>query len=309
MCERVLAPLGMTHTVTSVEEAQVLEHAQPYSAASGRKPKPGASAGDQWKPIPWRQSDQIAPAGQMISCATDMARWLRLLLGDGAVDDKRIISAAAMAQTKRLHTPIDGPGPDPDIHFYGYGFGWVLGTYRGRRLIWHNGGIDGFKTDIALLPEDGIAVAVSCNVHQTEMPFALAFHVVDSLLGVEPKPWSENLLGAIRGQPKPPKPPTVPGTKSSHPLKEYAGAYEHPGYGTFTVEVHGRSLRARLGELDLTARHRHFDTWTLTYKPLEASWPVTFSANADGQICAAEMPLESSTGPIRFEKAPKESAG
>lgn len=315
MRKRVLEPLGMAHTITSVEEAQALEHAQPYSAASGRKSKSEISAGDQWKAIPWRQSDQIAPAGQMISCATDMACWLRLQLGDGDIDGKRIISAAALAHTKRLHTPIDGPGPDPDIHFYGYAFGWVLGTYRGHRLVWHNGGIDGFKTDIALLPDDGAAVAVSCNVHQTDMPFALAFHVLDSLLGVDQletgwpaKPWSENLLGAIRSQPKPPKPPVTPGTKPSHPLKEYAGVYEHPGYGTFTIAVRGRSLRARLGELDLTARHRHFDTWTLTYEPLEASWPLTFLTNTDGQICAAEMPLESSTGPIRFEEAPKEAA-
>lgn len=301
MRERVLDPLGMKRTVTSVDEAQAREHAQPYGILPRRQSGGGREA------IPWRRSDQIAPAGQMISCALDMAQWLRLQLGDGEVDGKRIISAETLAATRRISTPVDAPGPDPDIHFYGYGFGWLLGTYRGRRLVWHNGGIDGFKTDIALLPDDGIAVAVSCNALDTNMPLAIVFHMLDLLLRVKPKPWSETFLAAQRHAPREPRPVVVPGTRPAHPLTDYAGTYQHPGYGTVEVKVRGRGLAVCLGELDLTSRYRHFETWTVRYPPLDEGWPLTFITNADGQVSAVEMPLEPSIAPIRFDSVARET--
>jgi len=304
MRRRVLEPLGMTRTVTSVDEAQAVEHAEAYVQVKSRS----SGAGDRWKQISWRRSDQIAPAGQMVSCAADITRWLHLQLGDGEIDGHRVISAEALAETKRTHTPFEVPGPDPDIRFHGYAFGWILGTYRGRRLVWHNGGIDGFHTDIALLPDDGIGVAVSCNVLQTDLPFALVFHVVDTLLGEVPKPWSENLLTAVGRQPRPARPSVVSGTRPSHPLRGYAGDYEHPGYGLLHVDTRGTGLRVRLGELDLKAGYRHFDTWTLHYEPLDERWPLTFLTNPEGRICAAEIPLEPSIEPIRFESIAKETA-
>ncbi len=302
MRERVLDPLRMEHTVTSVDEAQAREHAQPY----GPLVTEGLEDGTR-RPIPWRRSDQIAPAGQMISCAVDMAQWLRLQLGDGELDGTRIISAEALDRTKRISTPLDAPGQDPDIHFYGYGFGWMIGTYRGRRLVWHNGGIDGFKTDIVLLPDDGIAVSASCNALDTNMPLAVVFHVADVLLGAEPKPWSENLLAAQRDQPKPPEPAVVTDTQPAHPLSDYAGTYEHPGYGTLQVEAGVSDLEVRLGELDLPARYRHFETWTVDYPPLEESWPLTFLTDTDGKVSAVEVPLEDSIKPIRFEAVARET--
>jgi len=64
----------------------------------------------------------------------------------------------------------------------------------------------------------------------------------------------------------------------------------------------------RLGELDLKAGYRHFDTWTLHYEPLDERWPLTFLTNPEGRICAAEIPLEPSIEPIRFESIAKETA-
>jgi CubicO group peptidase (beta-lactamase class C family) len=323
MRRRVLEPLGMTHTVTSVDEAQALDdHAQPYAAgkpvsssgAPGSTKRADGNASPPPREIPWRRSDQIAPAGQMISCAVDIARWLLLQLGNGEIDRQpavsrpcRVISAGALAETRRIHTPVDLPGPDPDMRFYGYGFGWVLGTYRGRRLVWHNGGIDGFKTDIALLPDDEIAVAASCNTLETNLPLALVFHVIDVLLGEEPKPWTKNLQAQSAAATPAAKPRVVRGTHPSHPLEEYAGDYEHPGYGTLQVAVHGRGLQVCLGELDVSAHHRHYDTWTLRYEPLDETWPLTFLADSDGHVCAAEIPLEPSIKPIRFEAPAKET--
>ncbi|MGH2444297.1 MAG: serine hydrolase [Chloroflexota bacterium] len=306
MRKRVLEPLGMRQTVTSVTEAQLREHAEAYG-------RPANETGNR-AVIPWREADQIAPAGQMIACATDIAQWLKLQLSDGEIagtgngsGPRRVISAASLAMTKQIHTPVNSPGPDPDMYFYGYGCGWMIGAYRGRRLVWHNGGIDGFKTDIALLPDDGIAVAASCNVLETSLPFALAFHIVDALLGEPPKPWSDTLMSAEGSSPAPESPEAVPSTQPSHSLLAYAGTYRHPGYGTVSVEVQGGELRVCLGELEVVSRYRHYDTWTVTYEPLDSHWPLTFLTDADGRIHAAEIPLEPSIKPIRFEAVAKET--
>jgi CubicO group peptidase (beta-lactamase class C family) len=314
MRERVLQPLGMSRTHTSVDHAHTLEHAQPYvlkahgPGVSNQESESGAgTSGDVWSAIPWRQSDQIAPAGGIITCAVDTVRWLQLQLSDGEVDGKCIISAESLARTRRLHTPIDAPGPDPDIWFYGYAFGWLVGTFRGRRLLWHNGGIDGFKTEIAVLPGENIAVAASCNVLDSDLPLSLVFHMIDSLLDEEPKPWSQTFLAARRDRPAPIDPEHVEVTHPSHHIESYAGHYVHPGYGTLQVEVQDGEMHTVLGELEMTTRHRHYDTWTIEYEPLESSFTMTFLTNADGKLFAVELDLEPSMAPLRFEIVAKET--
>ncbi len=313
MSTRILQPLGMSHTSTSVHEACAMEHAQPYVLTDGLVVgKPGSEqelqvSGGRWTAIPWRQSDQIAPAGGIITCAVDTVRWLQLQLGNGEMDGKRIISEESLARTRLLHTPIDTPGPDADIWFYGYAFGWLVGTFRGRRLLWHNGGIDGFKTETAVLPDDHIAVAASCNVLDSDLPLALVFHAVDSLIAAEPKPWSQLFLTARQNRPKAPNPEDVEGTHPSHAMDSYAGDYIHPGYGTLQVEAHDGELRVSLAELDMVTRYRHYDTWTIEYEPLEASFTMTFLTNADGDVHAVDIPLEPSLEPMRFVKSRKET--
>jgi CubicO group peptidase (beta-lactamase class C family) len=298
MRERVLGPLGMDRTVTAVAEARAAEHAQPYVMS----PENGTADGSRWTAIPWRESDPIAPAGGIISCATDIARWLLMHLQNGEVDGRRIISAESLTRTRRLHTPIDGPGQDADIWFYGYAFGWLVGTYRGRKLLWHNGGIDGFRTEMVLLPDDGMGVASCSNILASDLPFSLVYHTLDVLLGAEPKPWFDTLFAAQAQRPEPPSLETVAGTRPSHPPAEYTGTYSHSGYGTLHVTANGESLRVRLGEMATEVNHRHYDTWTVAYAPLDGSWPLTFLTDAGGAVHAAEIPLEPALPPIRFER-------
>ena len=95
----------------------------------------------------------------------------------------------------------------------------------------------------------------------------------------------------------------VPGTSPSHPLEEYAAAYEHPGYGVLRVErTPGNQLAFTLGELPFSATHRHFDTWTCRYEPFEQSFPVTFVTDAEGAVAEAVAGLEDQTPAIRFTR-------
>ncbi|MBK8058221.1 MAG: serine hydrolase [Gemmatimonadetes bacterium] len=44
-----------------------------------------------------------------------------------------------------------------------YGLGWVLQDYRGRRVAWHNGGIDGMLSEMWTVPEERLGIIVLTN--------------------------------------------------------------------------------------------------------------------------------------------------
>jgi len=88
-------------------------------------------------------------------------------------------------------------------------------------------------------------------------------------------------------------------------LDDYAGEYEHPGYGVLRVAVDGDGLAFRLGDLDFVAEHRHFDTWTARYEPFDEEFPMTFVTNADGDVAEVVSPVgEPMVAPIRFTRIP-----
>src|SRR6266404_1854640 len=90
---RIFDPLGMTSAslTTSVAESAP-DHASPHR--KGPKDSPDV--------ILWRNLDNIAPAGAINASVEDLVPWVRLQLGGGAIDGKRLISAR---NTIEMHTP------------------------------------------------------------------------------------------------------------------------------------------------------------------------------------------------------------
>lgn len=54
--------------------------------------------------------------------------------------------------------------------------------------------MDGYSTELAFLPNDGIGVVVLTNLDYTGLPGAIAWNVFDRLLGLEQAPWSQRYL-------------------------------------------------------------------------------------------------------------------
>ncbi len=80
--------------------------------------------------------------------------------------------------------------------------GWISQTYRdGRRLVWHNGGIDGFATYIGFFPEDDLGLVVLTNMGP--LPRGVFF----SLLRPEP-PAQRTASASIGGSTRPSSPST-----------------------------------------------------------------------------------------------------
>jgi CubicO group peptidase (beta-lactamase class C family) len=301
---RLLEPAGMSRSVLSVDAARTdADHAEPHLLRD-----------DVAVATPWRHLEGTAPAGQVITSAADSARWLLLQLG--AAD----LSASAVEKTHHLHMPIPpGLSPYPELRFLGYGMGWVVGTFRGRSMLWHSGGVDGFSTHVLLLPDDGIGVASSANLHGSQLPFAAVLDIADSLLAMPgERSWADRMHwtsaeateaaqddSASGNAPAPRRAETAFPT---HSLGEYAGTFSHPGYGELVVTVTDGAITARLGEFDLEVKHRHYDTWDARYDVLEADMALTFRTDAGGTVADLAADFGDGSDSIVFLRRPVEDA-
>ena len=287
---RVLDPLGMRRTfAASVNALSGPDHAIPHVERSGAAVETS-----------YRIMQGVGPAGEILSCADDSLVWLSAQLG---AERGVSTSAVALAQQPQM-LGYEGMAPFPEMTFFAYAMGWLVGSYRGRKLVWHNGGVDGFTTQTMLLPEHGLGVIACANQHLTNFPLAVVLEVADAMLGVErdDERWFDRLRPAAAEVPERQAPTT--GTSPApfaHPLADYAGHYRHAGYGDVVVAVEGDALRVRVGESDLKTTHRGFETFEVQYEPLDADFPATFLTNPGGAVAAVVIEFEPDL-PVRFER-------
>lgn len=149
--QRIFAPLSMTSSNTSISAFKTADNIA----------SPHAKVDEKVNAIPWRNIDNIAPAGSINSNVLDMAQWVRLQLNQGAIKNERVFSAAAAKEMHASQTIIRFEPPYamwyPDAHFLNYGMGWFLSDYRGRKVVEHGGAIDGMRAEVAVIPAAGDA--------------------------------------------------------------------------------------------------------------------------------------------------------
>lgn len=304
---RILDPLGMKNTNFAVGVSQKgSDFATPYTLKE-------KVAGD----IPFRVIDTVGPAGSINSSVNDMAKWLQLNLGVGAIDGKRIVAARQVQDMHRPHMVIQTfPGlfEDPEIQQPAYGLGWFVESYRGKKRVHHGGAIDGFMAQVSFLPSEGVGVVVLTNLGGNPLPDIVARHASDRLMGLEPIDWNGRALKrrdvgekAAAAAKKSAGEERKTGTKPAHTLDEYAGEYAHPAYGSMIVTVNGESLSARFHDMPMRLNHWHFETFRadLEEKSLaELKLFFQFFTDGQGEVDRLTVPFEPSVEPIAFKKLP-----
>ncbi len=138
----VLEPLGMSH---SAYERDLL-------------PNEELAAGYMWT-LDGREFEApsfelgMAPAGSMYSTVTDLGKFISVLIAGGEFQGGRLLDKRTL---DAMWTPQYVSG-DANA---GFGIGFNVSEFSGRRRIGHNGAIYGFATELAVLPDDQIGVAV-----------------------------------------------------------------------------------------------------------------------------------------------------
>jgi CubicO group peptidase (beta-lactamase class C family) len=290
---RILAKVGMSGSNVRHSAA----------AAGGNVAAPHAPVEGSVRPIAPFASDNTNPAGGINSSAEDMATWLRVLLGHGRLaDGTRLFSEDTWRQLTTMVTPIPAGDPPPELAplatgFNGYALGLGVREYRGRKALMHTGGLPGYVSRVAWIPDAAVGVAVLTNQESTAAFDAIAFHVLDHYLGAAPFDWIDGFARLRRrttresgGGPA----PAVDGAGNRLPLRRYAGTYRDAWYGDVTIAEQGGTLTiafshtpALSGALD----HFHNDTFIARWRDreLRADAYVTFALNPDGSIDSVKM--------------------
>ncbi len=297
---RIFEPLGMRSSNLSVTDMRAAAEASL-----------GYGEDTTEKLLPYRNIDQIGPAGSINSTILDMARWARFHLGDGTFEGKRIVDQATLDQLHTGQVVIDGGKPTKDRIFRLYAMGWMVEAFKGHRLLQHGGNIDGFTAMVSFLPEDDLGVVVLSNQNGTPLPATLMYSAYDRLLGINPDGWSERLKGRVKNQSneeeedqkKPEDLGRVPNTRPSHPLKAYVGEYEHPAYGLMTIELDHDRLKATYNGISTPLEHYHYDLFKGTeVQTLLGDERVQFLTSVDGDIDQLSINLEPTTENIVFTR-------
>ncbi len=289
---RILRKVGMT-------ESDVRHSA---AADDGNTAGTHAEVEGTVRPIAPFLSDNTNPAGGIMAGAADMARWMMVQLDSGKVaGGERLFSTATTTQLWRevTPTPIGNP-PDglPHLrpHMAGYALGLNVRDYRGRILLQHTGGLPGYLSKVAMIPELRLGVAVLTNQESGQAFESIVYQVLDHCLGAKAPDYPaifERILQKSRAELR-----TLDQRASatrdstsgpSLPLERYAGTYRDAWYGDVTIGLESKGLVIRFTNTasmvgDLI--HWQHDTFLARWRDreLRADAYATFALNYDGSI-------------------------
>ncbi|MBV9107889.1 MAG: serine hydrolase [Gemmatimonadetes bacterium] len=283
---RILQPLGMTRTFTSVGQLQgVANVAQPHTRIDGRIVT-----------VPYRVLDNGPGAAALNSSVRDWAQWLRMQLAYGSYGGRRIVDSAVIAQERVPQTLLPMSATTrrlyPSTHFSAYGMGWFLRDYSGKLVAYHSGGMDGMLSYTGVVPEANFGVAIFSNFDDQSLYAALFWEIVDRMLGNPERDWSRIQLG-LRGTPANPEAGHVTGTHPSLAPEGYAGTYVNPVLGEATVTAQGGALRLQVAHspgIGGPLAHWQYDTFRATWQDRYLGTSlVTFTVDATGKADTFRM--------------------
>jgi CubicO group peptidase (beta-lactamase class C family) len=301
---RIFGPLGMASSHINSSE---VENAPDFSRGYKRD-------GNNVEEMPFYKGFKaLAPAGSIYASVTDMGQWMLMHLNNGEIDGRRFLSEG---QARLMHTPqmINGRGQYPELPYNNYGFGWMVSPYRGHDFVHHGGNIDGFSSQCALLPDDGVGVVVLTNMDGTPVRDILTYNVLDRFIGGKQVPWNARIRdrykemreGEKKGKGKR-KSDRVKGTRPSHPLADYAGTYRHPGYGESRITFDGKALSITYNGMTFALRHYHYDIFEATLERFDMTMLLSFGTDKRGAIATLQVPLEATLNDIIFERQPDDA--
>lgn len=187
----------------------------------------------------------LAGAGGVISNVLDYAKYLRAMINQAPP-----LSPAAHVALRSPRSIMDPIEEFPNTGPTTYAFGWMVSSYRGETIIWHDGAIFGFGALMLYMPWRKWGITMMANTMQSgnAAQRTLLYSILDKLLDTPPKDridWKGILDSQIQermqalNNSKERLYPDIPQNpiSLSLPLEEYTGFYSHAGYGVMNLTV------------------------------------------------------------------------
>lgn len=254
--DRLLAPAGLTSSVTLAEDAML------FRAAVGH------TAGEDGKPVPvkrWAIDRCGGPAGAVIATPADVIGFARIHIDEGrAPNGAQLVSPASVKAMQERQVAMAGGAS--------FGIGWSVGDASGHRTVSHNGGTLGQAAFLVVLPDDGFALCLLTNGPTGAVVWqAVAEHVFTKALGI---PMPKAAL------------PEVPAEAPDLDLTKYEGTFVRRAVHT-TCKIVDGALTATMEFVDVP-----YDLTPPAPMPLRPVDESTFVAFAGDQPAMAMHFLE-----------------
>lgn len=291
-------PLGMSATSSDFAAFQANpNHAVLHAPVAG-----GGYAADYV-----RDPDNQSPAGGVSGSATDVAKWMALVLAGGkAPDGTQLVDDAAL---RTALTPVirsaDG-SPTPDVidaraGFYGEGIG-VSNDATGRVRLTHSGAFaSGGGTTVMMIPalDLGIVVLTNATANGTAESVTASFADVAEY-GAQQYDWLTAFQNVFTGINAPQgdlvgqTPPSAPAPAAAN--SAYVGTYQNDYFGPITVSESGGGLVLTAGPKQVQYQLTHWDGQTFTFNPVGNRGSEPGGENVDdGSISAVTFTVTGDT--------------
>lgn len=308
--ERILAPVGMVSTTTSLaESAGNPDVANAHSKINDR------IAAVKAMPVP----NAVGAVG-INTNAEDIARWMNVLLAGGKVGtdangkEIRLYSAKQAREMWTAQTPMRISEPDPKLaatrpNFLAYGLGFQLRDWQGRLVAMHSGALQGFYSKVVLVPDAKLGIAILTNAESGGSLNALQYQLLDRMLNPAAATDWIGIVKAVEDENHAKELARIGKANAARAAKSqpslartaYDGEYQDPWYGIATIRHEGnRQILTMSRTPDLTGEleHYQYDTFIVRWKErnFNADAYVAFALNPDGSIERMRMqPISTET--------------
>jgi CubicO group peptidase (beta-lactamase class C family) len=230
--KELLDPLGMKDSTYTVEGIQAA---------------PDHANGFRWTPqgsieVPFTSifPYHLKGAGDINTNVEDMARWIRLQLGNGAFEGRPIVSPENLAYT---HRPMVAASEQAS-----YAMGWYVYATPNGNILWHDGDALSFGSFVGLVPDRNVGIVILTNTTDNLFQIALGMWILDRILGnpkVDHVAKNRELAKAgfeskAKQFAKPSNPRLFP------PLAPLAGKFVNPSFGHAEITLQGDALVMRI---------------------------------------------------------------
>ena len=157
--KRLFEPLAMNHSSASYNSIdssgnKALPHIY-YSRSRGRVPTSIS-----------KKYYNAVSSGGINASASDMGKWLLLLTGHypeviSKETLEEIYNPLASINNRRFSRYWDG------VNVSHYGMGWRVLENHGQRIVYHGGYVNGYRSEIAFAPEDGVGICILINTNSS----------------------------------------------------------------------------------------------------------------------------------------------
>lgn len=295
--QRIFEPLGMNDTSYSYEELlerddRAVGHVRAggdRDGGDGGGGKGSDEATDDWVPAdPARDPDPLAPAGGLSSSVTDMARWMAMVLADGAGPaGGQIVPTDALREALTPQVVSSPPQAAAD-RAGSYGYGFEISTTSSGRVQWsHSSAFSrGSASAVLMIPSLDVGIITLTNTAPVGVPETINARFADYAQYGDPAIGWRDLFSEAFGPLTAPVGDLVDARRPSSPAPgpdpdEVLGVYRNDYFGEIEIRERSRAEGAAEGGDDDDNTRPALE---IAVGPRPQTWPLE---HWDGPVYAA----------------------